>query len=96
VQTKLKTFPDVVQVDIILANSVTPTLAQLMQYACVIVWGWNQFTNPATLGDNLADYIDAGGGVVLADFIWGWSLLTGRFQTKNYASLGICVGKTGV
>lgn len=55
-------------VDIINAQTVTPSLAQLSEYEAVIVWSNQSFLNSTTLGDNLADYVDAGGGVVMTVF----------------------------
>jgi hypothetical protein len=56
------------QVDIINAQTTTPALLQLQAYDAVIVWSNMDFQNPAGLGDVLADYVDAGGGVVVTVF----------------------------
>ena len=71
-------------VDIYNGYSMTPTLAQLEQYQAVLVWSNNSFNNPTTLGNNLADYIDAGGGVVTAFWSMESNFITGRFSTSNY------------
>jgi hypothetical protein len=55
-------------VDIINAGTSTPTLAQLQAYDAVIVWSNVNFQNATLLGDTLADYVDAGGGVVVTIF----------------------------
>ena len=61
------------QVDIINATGIgdgvgTPSLATLMQYDAVIVWSNVSFVDSVEMGDVLADYVDAGGGVVVALF----------------------------
>ncbi len=55
-------------VDIIDAGVVTPTLQTLQQYDAVIVWSNLNYLDSAALGNVLADYVDAGGGVVIAVF----------------------------
>ena len=71
------------QVDIINATGIgdgvgTPSLATLMQYDAVIVWSNSSFDDAVTMGDVLADYVDAGGGVVVALFA-NTSTNTARF-----------------
>jgi len=61
------------QVDIINATGIgdgvgTPELATLLPYDAVIVWSNTSFDDAVTMGDVLADYVDAGGGVVIALF----------------------------
>src|SRR5262249_36656916 len=46
----------------------TPALADLEAYDGVLVWNDYAFADPVTLGNNLADYVDAGHGVVVATF----------------------------
>jgi hypothetical protein len=62
-----------------------PTLADLQRYDAVFVW--SNGAPAAGLGDLLADYIDAGGGVVLATFS-GYhtyeGLIAGRINTPGY------------
>jgi hypothetical protein len=87
-QTRLLTFPDVVQVDMVVASSATPTLATLKQYDSVLVGSNNPFSDPATLGNNLADYVDGGGGVVMD--LWshcGIYALGGRFVSGDYCAI---------
>ena len=74
------------QVDVFNANSGTPTLAQLLSYDAVLVYSdGTNFSNPTLLGDRLADYADAGGGVVVATFATVNSLsLQGRIVTGGY------------
>ncbi len=44
----------------------TPPLVELMQYDAVITWSNVDYDDSATMGDVLADYVDAGKGVVVA------------------------------
>jgi hypothetical protein len=46
----------------------TPTLQQLLQYDALLCYTNSTPANNATWGDVLADYVDAGGGVVVAVF----------------------------
>ncbi len=55
-------------VDILDAAAGTPTLQQFQAYDAVLVWSNTGFQNSALLGDTLADYVDGGGGVVVAVF----------------------------
>ncbi|MFI5252106.1 MAG: FG-GAP-like repeat-containing protein [Bacteroidota bacterium] len=78
-------------VTVIDGRSVTPTLSQLLTFKTVLVWSNYCFANNATLGNNLADYIDAGGGVVTAmisnylpEYCQG---IGGRFDVGNYRVL---------
>ncbi len=73
------------QVDVIDIANVTPTLAELQSYAAVLVYSDAEgFENSVTLGDNLADYVDSSGGVVVAVFANASIPLGGRFDTGNY------------
>ncbi len=65
-QAKLQATGRFSQVDVILVQSVTPTLAQLETYDAVLTWSNNNYANAVGLGDVLADYVDAGGGVVVS------------------------------
>ena len=70
------------------ANSTTPTVSQLQQYECVIIWSNNQFASPSQFGDNLATYIDGGGHVVVCVFAMGNGYnISGRLQSQNYMPL---------
>ncbi len=55
-------------VSIINAGQVTPSLLELTTYDAILVWSNFAFENAVTLGDNLAAYVDGGGGVVIASF----------------------------
>jgi hypothetical protein len=73
-------------VDYFDAMYATPTLAQLEPYDCVISWPNYQYADATTLGNNLADYVDGGGGVVLPEFNFynGWAM-GGRIMTPGYS-----------
>jgi hypothetical protein len=86
-------------VDIINATTPnpTPTLAELLNYDAVIVWTNNQFTSRPAMGDVLADYVDAGGGVVVAVFAVNstTSGLQGRWLDQGYAIISPGSGNEG-
>ncbi len=65
----------------------TPTAAQLAPYDAVLVYSDYGFNNATLLGDRLADYVDAGGGVVEAMFGIAGAPLAGRFVTQGYGPL---------
>lgn len=68
VQAYLSAFSDFVLVTTFDVSSITPSLATLLNYDAVLVWSNSMFLNPVALGDVLADYVDVGGGVVIATF----------------------------
>jgi hypothetical protein len=71
VQTRLTAtglFNSVGIINVTTAGGGTPTLAQLQAYDAVICWTNSTPANNVTWGDVLADYVDAGGGVVVAVF----------------------------
>jgi len=73
-------------VDILNVSSSTPTLAQLQAYDAVLFFSDFGFADPTTFGNVLADYVDAGGGVVQATFSF-WSAgadIGGRWRAQNY------------
>ncbi len=66
----------------------TPGLAQLSTYNTVIAYTNSSPTDPAALGNVLADYVDAGGCVVLATYALSDSwLISGRITTTGYSPL---------
>jgi hypothetical protein len=75
-------------------SGTVPSLSELQTYDAVLVWGgtnsWGD-TKCEELGNVLADYVDAGGGVVIATFSLGSNLgswiPTGRFSDLTYWSL---------
>lgn len=66
----------------------TPTLATLMGYNCVLAYTdyWPQ--SAVGLGDVLADYVDAGGHIVIATYAFSnpWDI-QGRIMTTGYSPL---------
>jgi len=76
------------EVGIIDVGLETPQLDDLRAFDSVIVWSDAQFADPAVLGDRLADYVDGGGGVVVAVFAntaaRSYGNLIGRFVSGNY------------
>lgn len=63
-----------------------PTLAQLLSYDAVMVYTFQNFNAPDSLGDLLADFVDAGHGVVLALYSQDTakSPLSGRVAAQDY------------
>ena len=84
VQAKLLGTGAFATVDIINGNTMTPTLATLKQYQAVLVYSDVVFLDPVTLGNNIADYFDQGGRVVVATFANASVPVTGRWSTGNY------------
>ena len=80
---ELNGFGDLGDVDYFDPRNGTPSLSLLQDYDCAVVWSNNQFSDPAALGDVLADYLDAGGAVVLPQFSFGsgWEL-QGRIMAE--------------
>jgi uncharacterized repeat protein (TIGR01451 family) len=75
------------QVDGAALTTFTPTLSQLQQYDAVLVYSDNGFLDNVGLGNALADYVDAGGGVVVATFAFSSSgslSIQGRLLTGGY------------
>lgn len=77
-------------VDVFNANTGTPSLALLQSYDAVLVFddtASRPFASAAALGNVLADYVDAGGGVVeagLSHATAAFKGMQGRFVTANY------------
>jgi hypothetical protein len=65
----------------------TPTAAQLASYDSVLVYSDFGFADPVTLGNRLADFVDAGGGVVEAVFANNVVPVTGRFESQGYEAM---------
>lgn len=90
VQQKVAAAGSFAQVDAVLIKSgqPTPTLAQLQQYAAVMVYSDATFTDGTALGNVLADYVDTGGGVVVCTFAFGGNL-QGRLVTGGYLPFNV-------
>ena len=74
-------------VDYFDARVATPTAIQLAPYTCVYTWVNNPYADPVLMGNRLADYVDAGGKVILGVFCTftdGFSL-GGRIMTAAYS-----------
>ena len=89
VQNKIQATGLFTQVDAFLVTfgQPVPTLQQLLQYDAVFVYSDTGFGDGTALGNVLADYMDAGGGVVMATFAF-WSSgglsIQGRIKTAGY------------
>lgn len=69
------------------------SLATLLAYDAVLVWSNLQFDSPGLLGNTLADYVDNGGGVVLATFAYrSTAAIGGRIAGANYSPYTLPVG----
>ncbi len=56
------------RVDLLDLGNETPEPCELEAYDAVLVFSWDLFADADLLGDRLADYLDGGGGVVVATF----------------------------
>jgi len=76
-------FSGVAGIDV---SAATPTLATFSPFNAVAHWNNSPYQNPTTLGNTLADYVDAGGGVVstLFGIIQFNTPLGGRWPTQGY------------
>ncbi len=88
-KTILGSYPDIGVVDEWLVNAAgsIPTLNDLLPYDVVIVWSDYDYLDSVALGNVLADYVDAGGKVIVATFSWydnAAASLTGRFASGGY------------
>ncbi|MBT3218764.1 MAG: hypothetical protein HN348_06700 [Proteobacteria bacterium] len=73
------------QVDVLNVGLQTPTLLDLNYYDAVLVYSEVPFDAPTTLGNVLADFVDSGGGVVVATATCTPnSSISGRFVTDGY------------
>ena len=86
VVTNLSGDPRIASATAVLINAVTPTLVELNAFDAVLVLINSYPQDTVVLGDNLADYVDSGGGVVLALFALRASTPTimGRFMSSDY------------
>ncbi|HEX6851651.1 MAG TPA: choice-of-anchor D domain-containing protein [Candidatus Polarisedimenticolaceae bacterium] len=96
IRSLLLAFDDVAAVDILDAGYAVPTLEQLLAYRAVILANNRVYAAPDAVGDVLADYVDAGGAVVLtlASFVDGWAP-TGRFVREGYSPALSAYGPSG-
>jgi len=76
------------QVDTFNSASGSPSLSQLLNYDSVLAWSNFTPQNPTFLGNVLADYVDAGGHVVVATYgISSPWAIQGRIMTAGYSPL---------
>ena len=84
VKNKLMTTGLFTAVDAYDLAAVTPTLEQMEGYNALLVYTSDPMLNPTSFGDNLANYVDGGGGVVAAVFATASIPIQGRFNAENY------------
>ena len=74
-------------VDYFDAATGTPSAAEFSTYDCVYTWVNTSYADPGTFGDRLADYVDAGGTVILGSFCTYrlMNALAGRIMTASYS-----------
>jgi hypothetical protein len=66
----LMAYPDIASVAYINGSTVTPNLTQLLDYDVVIAYCNYPYLDNVALGNVLADYVDAGGRLILTAFNW--------------------------
>lgn len=96
-QADLLAEPGVAAVDLFPAQLGTPTLAQMQAYDAVVTWSNFGYANATALGDNLADYADGGGIVVVAQHgadSGAGIAVGGRWASGGYSALDTT--RTGV
>ena len=91
VRDKLLATGTFASITIINVHELTPTCVELLLYDGVLVWSNSSFYNSVELGDNLAEYVDAGGGVVVTSFCFSnftsEHIINGRFRTSGYYAI---------
>ncbi len=91
VRDALLADPRILSVDVFDARSSTPTLGELTPYDVVVTWTNYTYFDNVAMGDVLADFADAGGGVVACMFAFygptGWEM-SGRWMAE-YSPFGI-------
>jgi hypothetical protein len=88
----LRGLPNIGTLDIINGKRSTPNVDYLLQYDVVVLASNYYFAKPKKLGNNLADYVDAGGRVILLEITFGASggwTLDGRIMTAAYSPLAV-------
>ncbi len=87
VKSKLQATGLLGTIDVVDARSVTPTVAQMQTYKAILTWSDYSYGNGTTLGNNLASYVDGGGGLVVAVFANASIPLSGNINTATYQVL---------
>ena len=92
----LFSFPDIAVIDEFDAYVNVPTLEDLLPYDVVLLIHAGVYADATAVGDALADYVDAGGSVImtLATFIEGYAM-EGRFAAQHYSPFNIGTGPEG-
>ncbi|MDQ3262726.1 MAG: Ig-like domain-containing protein [Myxococcota bacterium] len=89
-KTRMEATGAFTRVDIFNAYTGTPTLTQLQGYSSVLFWTNYHLADKVRLGNNLADYFDSGGRVVIATFgylsssSWPNNNVAGRWLADGY------------
>ena len=87
VQSQIAATGDFSTVDIYNVATTTPSLSTLEQYSAVLVYSDASFFDPTTLGNELAQYSEAGGGVVEAVFANAGDQLGGAWATGGFEGI---------
>ncbi len=87
VKAKLQATGLLGTIDLVDATTTTPTVAQMQTYKAILTWSDNGYANGTTLGNNLASYVDGGGGLVVAVFANASIPLSGNINTSAYQVL---------
>ncbi len=88
-------FPLGSRIDYVDLRTSVPSVAKLSTYDVVYCWSLNPFGFPVQTGDRLADYVDAGGKLVITQFAYAIPAvpaaakgpLRGRVMTPGYCPL---------
>ncbi|HNU01930.1 MAG TPA: hypothetical protein PKM55_14680 [Acidobacteriota bacterium] len=88
IAAQLMAYPDIVAVDWYDARFDTPTVDYLLTYDVVVAHSNYVYADNVAMGDTLADYVDAGGKLIMSCFNWiggtGWEI-QGRILTAGYS-----------
>ena len=85
VQNKLSATGKFSSVSYINVQITTPTLTELQAFDAILVWSNYHYSNSSLLGNNMADYVDGGGGVVPMMFdLRGEYAMSGRWLNEGY------------
>jgi hypothetical protein len=90
-------FPTGSEIHYVNVQDSVPPLSVLRDFDAVLVWSQNALNYSDSIGDALADYVDAGGGLVLGHFCYQLGLstgLTGRVMTDGYSPFKAVAGAT--
>jgi subtilisin family serine protease len=75
--------------DVMDVQTYTPTIDDLLPYDVVQVWSNYTFLDATAFGNVLADYVDAGGAVVLSQFSFTSTWAIGGRMMSAYSPLGV-------